>query len=1002
MLYKNLTGMIKMKKSIFTFLLLAVVMTLTSCGGGGDGSAGPTPGSSTPNGFSITLVPVDSNLPANTLAYPAFIGSPFITQINVRVNFSSGGVAPDGTSVNLRTSNVAVATIALASDLSGGTVGDTVGGESQSATTTGGIATFYIASGNTTGTVTLTASATTSNQPYSADLAYTIIDGPEPFDQLSVVAPRGDLPVNSQNFDYYNGTPFVMEVDIQFKDVFGNFTNPEGDPSSVNVSVNPVGSLAFTTLDDPETEDVNEFFVLLGQGNVNMNAGHGNLFLWARDIPGAATVTINAIEAGSGLEHTTSFTINVVNQSSNPYLPTNIDMLNGGALYVNGSGGNTTQDVSVNVSSGNLPVDDPQVNNVKLSIITDAPNSGEKLSSTNASGAQVQGTSINVASLNGIVSALIHSGSDSNTIHLTATTDRADNNVDNGLQDPISDVTTYIVSDGVLWALELTHSALDVLTVNGDFTDEGGDLIYDFQDGTYTLVLSAIGTDKAGNPALPQTVEFSMINSPITGYPDNGYGTFVHSSGDGDPQEGGTTFTSQTAAFITAAGGVQPNDILMVFGEESLGNEDLESSLTVASVNSQTSLSTVEKFNRNDETGAINNDFGILPYAVGRAVDGNINATAVMNEMGVATTRLNYPVSQLGRIAAISVKGQGRINPVNGVVKTVTDVELITFPGVEGFNGQSSTLVVSPNVIPANTSVAFNVCLADSARNPLPGRYVSFSYVGSNGQGYIDGISTAGIMNSPTGENGCTYGVATTTGVIPGSAEPGFNFSSGGITCNLEDSDNQSCMDVIAPENGVLNANPSSFIGRGGITITLTLYDGSGNPIEGAPIQGSCEQVEGGSINIYEGPTVTNANGESFADVFVSLDSPDGGLSGTCTFATASGEPSVEVHFSGENSCRVLNPSPPAPAGECDDDQYQVGGVVEGLTSMGPLVLQNNGLNDIVITSNTGFLFPPQADGSVYLVTVATQPPGQTCSVSSGTGTISGANVTDIVVTCTP
>ena len=42
----------------------------------------------------------------------------------------------------------------------------------------------------------------------------------------------------------------------------------------------------------------------------------------------------------------------------------------------------------------------------------------------------------------------------------------------------------------------------------------------------------------------------------------------------------------------------------------------------------------------------------------------------------------------------------------------------------------------------------------------------------------------------------------------------------------------------------------------------------------------------------------------------------------------------------------------------------------------------------------------PLADGSAYSVTVLTQPAGQSCSVASGTGTIAGANVTNVSVSC--
>jgi hypothetical protein len=40
------------------------------------------------------------------------------------------------------------------------------------------------------------------------------------------------------------------------------------------------------------------------------------------------------------------------------------------------------------------------------------------------------------------------------------------------------------------------------------------------------------------------------------------------------------------------------------------------------------------------------------------------------------------------------------------------------------------------------------------------------------------------------------------------------------------------------------------------------------------------------------------------------------------------------------------------------------------------------------------------SSGSTYVVTVLTQPTGQTCSVSTGVGTVSGNNVSNVAVTC--
>lgn len=81
-------------------------------------------------------------------------------------------------------------------------------------------------------------------------------------------------------------------------------------------------------------------------------------------------------------------------------------------------------------------------------------------------------------------------------------------------------------------------------------------------------------------------------------------------------------------------------------------------------------------------------------------------------------------------------------------------------------------------------------------------------------------------------------------------------------------------------------------------------------------------------------------------------------------------------------------------------ERYAVGGTVTGLTGAG-LVLQNGGADDLVVNGNGPFHFPtPVDDGAPYAVTVKTQPPGQTCGVSAGTGVVSGAAVTTVSITC--
>jgi hypothetical protein len=78
--------------------------------------------------------------------------------------------------------------------------------------------------------------------------------------------------------------------------------------------------------------------------------------------------------------------------------------------------------------------------------------------------------------------------------------------------------------------------------------------------------------------------------------------------------------------------------------------------------------------------------------------------------------------------------------------------------------------------------------------------------------------------------------------------------------------------------------------------------------------------------------------------------------------------------------------------------QYTVSGTVVGNT--GTVTVTNNGAIQVVTTDGGSFIFPPQDDLTTYDVLVTSVPVGQVASVTNGSGTINGANVTDVLVTC--
>lgn len=85
----------------------------------------------------------------------------------------------------------------------------------------------------------------------------------------------------------------------------------------------------------------------------------------------------------------------------------------------------------------------------------------------------------------------------------------------------------------------------------------------------------------------------------------------------------------------------------------------------------------------------------------------------------------------------------------------------------------------------------------------------------------------------------------------------------------------------------------------------------------------------------------------------------------------------------------------------CATATYTISGSLAGLPSDGKLTLEDNGTDPLILSANGPFSFaaPVNYDGS-YVVTVASQPTGATCTVSKGSGAGVTAAIRDVMVTC--
>ncbi len=802
-----------MKRALLRLVPLISCLALVACGGGGSDSGGAI---QPPQTASITVTPASTSL-----------GVSSITDVQVRM-IRNGQPTGNGQTVTLTVSPANLGQVGAAAGANQSF------GNSASAVVSGGVANFRFKSTQATGTATLTASASDPNTPnttISGTSSIQLNGGPSNDTRLTLQVSRTTLPTNPNFIAPFIGSPYEVEVAITWRNLRGELVVPAEDDVEFGAAWQSPnqGTGAIGRNDDPETTDINEYLIFFQSVGVPVNSGRGTVYVRSTPQAGSGRLTVSAVDPDTGENLSAVLDFNF--SSGAPALPAAIGVTQtGSAAYVVGSGGPTSRQLQIFVNDGaGSPVPNPQTggtafNNVRLEILNAE---GERLSTVGASGANQTGTVVFTRTFNGVAGALFLAGSRQGSFTVRATSDRADNNVDNGITDPVVGEGTVVVSDGRLFSVTLTSPALESLFVNRpDIIVPGDNVPLPPPDGTYSLTIGAIATDRLGNPALPGTqLQFGMIDSPLTGFPNLGGGEFAMFGLNGDPQEGGTLFTATGGQFTTAGGGAGPGDTLVLFGRDVPGNRDLEGSRVVGSVNSADSLTVTRRFNLNDDTGASVNNGPVLPYAVGRATVGNIGASATTNDIGVATTTLNYPVSQLGRNAIVWVQGNGPV--VAGEAKTVGDVEFFRFAGVG-----PGVLTAAPNSITANTSAQVVVCLSDARGEAIQGVDIGFAFEGlETGNGTADGQTGSGAVG-PTNANGCVFVAVSTNAIEAGDGDPQLRFFSGGAEA------------IVEIVGGIEPAPPATPV-----TLTINIVGtGTGNVIASGSSNGFSPPQPGGSV----------------------------------------------------------------------------------------------------------------------------------------------------------
>ena len=913
-----------MKTAQWLAIVLAASL-LVACGGGSSGSfdAGRE--------AKLTVSPLASSIEVNQSNLAPRLGAPFTTQVNVNMVLANGQPVSDGTPITLSSNVVARAGLSLVG-VSGET-GDVITPPSASATatTSGGRATFLLVGGVQTGPVTLTASSANPSGvgTLTATALVEVVAATTPAKRLRIEG-SNTMPTNRAGVPIFFGSPYINELTVRYIGSDGNAG--EVADGQVSVAVSPVFRGAFSTLDDPATEE-NEFLILIGAGPVIMTAGVTTLFVHSFDRPGALTVSVTAQDAATGERFSEDFVINVEDGAAD-FLPAQLNFsVSPDPVYVTGSGGTTTKPIALTVldSGGNTvpnPVaDGAAFNNVRLEL--DAPaGSGARLVGTGANG-PVSGTSISVRTVNGIANFALNAGSVAGPHRITATVDRADNNVDNGIQDSLKALTTVNVGDGQIFAVRLVSPILNAINVNPTsplvetsfapaVDPETGAFVPPNPDGTYSLTVSVVATDRAGNPPLPgQTLSFGKIDAPLS---DTLPRFFVFSGPDGDPEEGGFLFTAANPAEgflndpLRVDEAVEPGDTLALFGKLVPGNREHESVRIVSSVIDDRTLRVTQAFNRNDGVGQIVNDGPVIPWVIGRSQIGNINPTINLDERGRGSVQLTYPINELG--SPLVLWAQGTRLEGGSTSKTVADVNALVFPGVAPL-----LLTATPSVVPGNGTSPVLLCVTDGLRAPINGLFVRGSVTDGTATGRLDGVPlpTTTARATGTAGAGCVVTDLTTTGLVPDGDSSTVTFTIGEAEAEVEIAPPGAALLLVEPSTVTDNV-PGGFARQ----VQLRLLNSAGQAIVGVGLEGSCDGGDG-TLELVQAPGITGADGRTSATVFISMaacgdSAPDPAFPrlGQCEFTTTSGTP-VGLFTAIGLDLRALElpTSPPAPGAFC-------------------------------------------------------------------------------------
>jgi YVTN family beta-propeller protein len=395
---------------------------------------------------------------------------------------------------------------------------------------------------------------------------------------------------------------------------------------------------------------------------------------------------------------------------------------------------------------------------------------------------------------------------------------------------------------------------------------------------------------------------------------------------------------------------------------------------------------------------------GAFTFAVPVPFNGSYAVTVGTQPTGQTCTVSNGSGSGVvADVSNVAVTCSTDTFTIAGTVTGLTAGQQVTLNN----NAGDPTIVAADGSFTFATPVSFNGSYAVTVGTQPTGQTCTVS--NGSGAGVVANISNVTVACST---NTYTIGV-TVSGLAAGKQ----------VTLNNNGTDP---LIVLAAQNGALQtfSTPVTFNGSYAVTVgtqpvgqTCTVSNGSGAGVVAniANVTVTCSTntyTVGVTVSgLTAGKQVTlNNNG---GDPLTVLAAQNGVLRTFSTPVTFNGSYAVTVGTQPVGqTCTVSNGSGTGVAANitnvtvaCSTNTYTIGVTVSGLTAGKQVTLNNNGADPLtVLAAQNGVLrtfSTPVVFGGNYAVTVGTQPVGQTCVVSNGSGTGVATNVTDVTVACT-